>query len=117
MPKRRVADGTAEVEPAAGGIAEPENDEPSPAHISMQDDPEAGIPNLAGTAGEGSVALAGRSRENKLVHLAGDPSLVGRTVRVRIDYAGPFALRGQVVAGPGPVTRSVSAPASVPAAR
>ncbi|HEX7591383.1 MAG TPA: hypothetical protein VF375_05475, partial [Candidatus Limnocylindrales bacterium] len=84
MPKRRgagAADGVPD--PAGDGAAEPE---------------DAGIPNLAGTAGEGSVALAGRSRENKLVHLAGDPSLVGSTVRVHIDYAGPFALRGKVVA-------------------
>ena len=54
-----------------------------------------GVPNLAGTAGEGSVALAGRSRHNKLVHFAGDPALVGREVTVRVDYAGPFALRGR----------------------
>jgi tRNA-2-methylthio-N6-dimethylallyladenosine synthase len=57
-----------------------------------------GVPALAGTAGEGSVALAGRTRHNKLVHLAGHPSLVGRTVAVRIDHAGPFALRGRAVA-------------------
>jgi tRNA-2-methylthio-N6-dimethylallyladenosine synthase len=56
----------------------------------------AGVPALAGTAGEGSVALAGRTRHNKLVHLAGDPTLVGRMVSVRIDHAGPFALRGRV---------------------
>jgi tRNA-2-methylthio-N6-dimethylallyladenosine synthase len=93
MPQRRGADGTAE-----------------PADPDTQDDPDAGIPNLAGTAGEGSVALAGRSRENKLVHLAGDPSLVGQTVRVQIDYAGPFALRGRVVGESTPAARQ--APAS-----
>jgi tRNA-2-methylthio-N6-dimethylallyladenosine synthase len=43
---------------------------------------------------EGIAHLAGRSRENKLVHVAGDPALVGRLVRVRIDHAGPYALRG-----------------------
>ncbi len=59
-----------------------------------------GVPDLAGTAGEGSVALAGRTRHNKLVHLAGDPELIGRAVIVHIDYAGPFALRGRVVATP-----------------
>ena len=59
------------------------------------DDPIIGVPDLAGTAGEGSVALAGRSRHNKLVHFAGDPALVGREVTVMIDYAGPFALRGR----------------------
>jgi MiaB/RimO family radical SAM methylthiotransferase len=83
------------------------------------DDPVAadtptGVPDLAGTAGEGSVALAGRTRHNKLVHLAGDQSLVGRAVTVKIDYAGPFALRGrQVVAGSaagGAGSRATNAP-------
>ena len=64
------------------------------------DDAAVGVPDLAGTAGEGSVALAGRTRHNKLVHLAGDPGLMGQAVTVRIDFAGPFALRGRVVADP-----------------
>ena len=46
--------------------------------------------------GEGT-RLAGRTRGNKLVHLAGDGALVGRTVAVRIDHAGPYALRGALV--------------------
>jgi tRNA-2-methylthio-N6-dimethylallyladenosine synthase len=46
---------------------------------------------------EGTVALAGRTRHNKLVHLAGVPGLVGRAVMVRVDHAGPFALRGRSV--------------------
>ena len=61
-------------------------------------DADPGVPDLAGTAGEGSVALAGRTRQDKLVHLAGHPSLIGRRVAVEIDFAGPFALRGRVVA-------------------
>ena len=61
------------------------------------DEPVSAVPPLAGTAGEGSVALAGRTRHNKLVHLAGDPDLVGHPVRVHIEYAGPFALRGRLV--------------------
>jgi tRNA-2-methylthio-N6-dimethylallyladenosine synthase len=56
------------------------------------------IPLIAGTAGEGSVALSGRTRHNKLVHLAGDPGLVGHSARVHVDHAGPFALRGRLVA-------------------
>ncbi len=56
------------------------------------------MPSLYGAAGEGSVALAGRTRHNKLVHLSGDPALVGHVVTVLIDHAGPFALRGRVVA-------------------
>ena len=43
--------------------------------------------------------VTGRTRGNKLVHLAGGPSLVGREVTVRIDHAGPYALRGALVAG------------------
>jgi len=42
----------------------------------------------------GVVHLLGRSRESKLVHLAGSPDLLGREVLVTIDHAGPYALRG-----------------------
>ena len=50
----------------------------------------------ASVAVDGS-RLSGRTRGNKLVHLAGDEALVGRTVQVRIDHAGPYALRGALV--------------------
>ncbi|HEX7345715.1 MAG TPA: radical SAM protein, partial [Candidatus Limnocylindrales bacterium] len=43
--------------------------------------------------------VTGRTRGNKLVHIPSDPSIVGREVRVRIDHAGPYALRGTLVAG------------------
>jgi tRNA-2-methylthio-N6-dimethylallyladenosine synthase len=50
-------------------------------------------------AGEGSeVRVSGRTRHHKLVHLAGGPELVGRFVTVRVEHAGPYALRGAVVA-------------------
>ena len=39
--------------------------------------------------------VSGRSREHKLVHLAGGPELVGRLVTARIDHAGPYALPGK----------------------
>ncbi len=42
----------------------------------------------------GVAHLLGRSRGNKLVHVAGSPELLGREVRVAIDHAGPYALRG-----------------------
>jgi tRNA-2-methylthio-N6-dimethylallyladenosine synthase len=45
-------------------------------------------------AGEGPTMVSGRSREHKLVHLAGDSRLVGRLVETRIEHAGPYALRG-----------------------
>jgi tRNA-2-methylthio-N6-dimethylallyladenosine synthase len=44
----------------------------------------------------GQAHLAGRSRENKLVHVAGSPELLGERVLVRIDHAGPYALRGSL---------------------
>jgi tRNA-2-methylthio-N6-dimethylallyladenosine synthase len=74
--------------------------EPNDADADDVDEPMSGVPPLAGTAGEGSVALAGRTRHNKLVHLAGDPALVGHRVRVHVEYAGPFALRGRLVEAP-----------------
>jgi tRNA-2-methylthio-N6-dimethylallyladenosine synthase len=42
--------------------------------------------------------LSGRTRGNKLVHLAGRSDLLGNEVDVRIDHAGPYALRGQAAA-------------------
>ena len=45
----------------------------------------------------GASRVAGRSRQNKLVHLLGGPELVGRLVRARIVHAGPYALRGEAV--------------------
>ncbi len=51
----------------------------------------------AGTRRPDGPRLSGRTRTNKLVHLAGDPSLVGQTATVRVDHAGPYALRGALV--------------------
>jgi tRNA-2-methylthio-N6-dimethylallyladenosine synthase len=45
-------------------------------------------------AADPGPTVSGRSRGNKLVHLAGDSDLVGRVVAARIDHAGPYALRG-----------------------
>ncbi|HSL33379.1 MAG TPA: MiaB/RimO family radical SAM methylthiotransferase [Candidatus Limnocylindrales bacterium] len=42
--------------------------------------------------------VSGRTRQNKLVHVPGGPELLGRSVRVRVDHAGPYALRGTIVA-------------------
>ncbi|MFM2105935.1 MAG: hypothetical protein RL338_967 [Chloroflexota bacterium] len=44
----------------------------------------------------GAVRLSGRSRGNRLVHLVGPSELLGRLVPVRIDHAGPYALRGRI---------------------
>ena len=62
-------------------------DEPPPATLSGHDP-------FAGPLPDGWVRLAGRSRDNRLVHLAGSPSLVGTIVDVRIQAAGPYSLRG-----------------------
>ena len=49
----------------------------------------------AENVGEGTgVHLAGRTRGNRLVHLRGPAELVGHIVEVRIQHAGPYALRG-----------------------
>jgi tRNA-2-methylthio-N6-dimethylallyladenosine synthase len=56
-------------------------------------------PLAAGTRGESdSVHLSGRTRQNKLVHLAGPSTWIGRLVDVRIEHAGPYALRGTAAA-------------------
>ncbi|MGD0020180.1 MAG: MiaB/RimO family radical SAM methylthiotransferase [Candidatus Limnocylindrales bacterium] len=81
------------ITPRKHAAAAPDDDAPP-------DDPSLHVRSLHGAAGEGSVALAGRTRHNKLVHFSGDPALVGRAVTVRIEFAGPFALRGRAVPGP-----------------
>jgi tRNA-2-methylthio-N6-dimethylallyladenosine synthase len=48
----------------------------------------------SGAARPGDVALSGRNRENRLVHLTGPVELVGRLVDVRVEHAGPYSLRG-----------------------
>jgi tRNA-2-methylthio-N6-dimethylallyladenosine synthase len=59
--------------------------------------PEAASALSAASAiGAGAVHLAGRSRENKLVHLTGPAALVGSIVNVRIDHAAPYSLRGGI---------------------
>jgi tRNA-2-methylthio-N6-dimethylallyladenosine synthase len=45
----------------------------------------------------GADRVSGRTRGNKLVHLDGGEALVGSEVAVRIDHAGPYALRGTAV--------------------
>jgi tRNA-2-methylthio-N6-dimethylallyladenosine synthase len=60
--------------------------------------PPRGHDHEAGPDGALSGArVSGRTRGNKLVHLAGDAALVGREVLVRIEHAGPYALRGRPV--------------------
>jgi tRNA-2-methylthio-N6-dimethylallyladenosine synthase len=46
-------------------------------------------------AADGVARVAGRNRQNKLVHLPGGAELLGRLVNVHIERAGPYALVGQ----------------------
>ncbi len=64
-----------------------EHDDEEAAGSAESRDAFAQLPN-------GVAHLTGRSRENKLVHVAGSPDLVGCLVRVSVDHAGPYALRG-----------------------
>ncbi|MEI7745298.1 MAG: hypothetical protein WCK58_16305, partial [Chloroflexota bacterium] len=77
------------VVPARGhdhdGEADPDAEEPAGTSTSR---------NAFANLPAGIAHLVGRSRENKLVHVAGAPSLLGTTIAVRIEHAGPYALRG-----------------------
>jgi tRNA-2-methylthio-N6-dimethylallyladenosine synthase len=48
--------------------------------------------------GSEAAHLSGRTRQNKLVHLTGRTAWLGTLVRVRVEHAGPYALRGSAVA-------------------
>src|SRR5436190_6492594 len=71
-----------------------------PPRTHEHDEPEADGPAAPPTPEEGSglVRLSGRSRQNKLVHLIGPAAWMGTLVDVRIDHAGPYALRGSATA-------------------
>ena len=71
----------------ADGTGAPEERAAAPALL-------AGSDPFAGPLPAGFVRLFGRSRENRLVHLAGPPDLVGQIVEARIVGAGPYSLRG-----------------------
>jgi tRNA-2-methylthio-N6-dimethylallyladenosine synthase len=66
-----------------------DHDDEEAAGSSESRDAFAGLP-------AGLVHLVGRSRENKLVHLAGPPSLLGELAHVRVEHAGAYALRGRL---------------------
>jgi tRNA-2-methylthio-N6-dimethylallyladenosine synthase len=66
----------------------------APRSVHEHDPGPAAEEGSAGPSGAPGGRLTGRTRHHKLVHLVGDPALVGRLVDVRIDHAGPYALRG-----------------------
>jgi tRNA-2-methylthio-N6-dimethylallyladenosine synthase len=59
----------------------------------------------AGEPTEDGPRLSGRTRGNKLVHVAAEADLVGREVTVCIEHAGPYALRGRIAPALEHVTR------------
>jgi tRNA-2-methylthio-N6-dimethylallyladenosine synthase len=72
-----------------------------PPRSHHQEEPIEGFATTTGSAPEpprdaapDRVALSGRTRGNKLVHLTGPAAWIGRAVDVRIEHAGPYALRG-----------------------
>ncbi len=70
-----------------------------PPRSHEHEDADAGTaPHDETEEGSGLAHLSGRTRQNKLVHLAGSASLVGSLVDVRIEHAGPYALRGLATA-------------------
>ena len=50
----------------------------------------------ASDGGAPLTQLTGRNRENRLIHLPGDASLIGRRVAVTIERSGPYALVGRL---------------------
>ena len=69
----------------------------TPPRSHDHEEPSAGDGDPGTMAQPTGPRVAGRSRQNKLVHLAGGPELIGRLVTARIEQAGPYALRGAVV--------------------
>jgi tRNA-2-methylthio-N6-dimethylallyladenosine synthase len=71
---------------------------PSRSHDHVDADEPPGTSNAAadGPPAAGIVNLSGRTRQNKLVHLQGPAAWLGTLVSVRVEHAGPYALRGAV---------------------
>jgi tRNA-2-methylthio-N6-dimethylallyladenosine synthase len=87
-----------EVEVLVDTVTPPRSHEHEEAEASTAGAPTAATAASADPAATADAPrLAGRSRGNKLVHLRGPVELVGREVTVRVDHAGPYALRGTLV--------------------
>ena len=81
-----------------GGVVEVLVDTIAPARTHAHDEDEPARPATQPGPADAPdpLRLSGRTRGNKLVHLTGPASLVGTLVQVRVDHAGPYALRGSV---------------------
>jgi tRNA-2-methylthio-N6-dimethylallyladenosine synthase len=65
---------------------------------SRSHDHEAQSEQPTDPTGPERLPLAGRNRQNRLVHALGPAELLGRRVQVRIERAGPYALVGSIPA-------------------
>ena len=64
--------------------------------------------SIAPRVAAGTARLTGRTRQNKLVHLTGPAPWLGTLVDVRVEHAGPYALRGVARANEAVATASSS---------
>ena len=88
------------VEVLVDSIVPPRSHEHEDAEPPMQIAPRRDADTANGDSGTAAVVrLSGRTRQNKLVHVAGPASWLGSLVDVRIEHAGPYALRGTAVTG------------------
>jgi tRNA-2-methylthio-N6-dimethylallyladenosine synthase len=84
------------VDQAAPPAAHSHDDDGIGVDAAGDQDGAGATPGGLPSPGPGEARLAGRTRQSKLVHLAGSPDLVGRLVDVRVAHAGPFSLRGRL---------------------
>jgi tRNA-2-methylthio-N6-dimethylallyladenosine synthase len=91
---RRWLDRTVEV--LVDAIVPPRSHEHEDADepISIAPRSRAGRPSEGISSDGPAVRLSGRTRQNKLVHHTGPASWLGSLIGVRIEHAGPYALRG-----------------------
>jgi tRNA-2-methylthio-N6-dimethylallyladenosine synthase len=66
-------------------------------HDDAEEGSEAEARDAFARLPEGLVHLTGRTRGNKLVHLAGPASLLGTVVLATVEHAGPYSLRGRLI--------------------
>ena len=72
-----------------------------PPRSHEHDEEETPLALAPRSPGSEPVRLSGRTRQNKLVHLMGPASWLGTFADVRIEHAGPYALRGSAIAHVG----------------
>jgi tRNA-2-methylthio-N6-dimethylallyladenosine synthase len=80
-----------DVEVLVDSVVAPRSHDHEPEH-EHEDGAGEGRPGIPA----GQVRLSGRTRHNRLVHLAGDRGLVARLATVRVEHAGPYSLRGSL---------------------